>query len=75
MTDATARLTWKSRQEAFGAAIVDADPDADGVAVEFNQRFPGQYADAESGLHHDYMRDYAPQTGRYLQHLPVKKQT
>jgi len=71
MTDAAARVTWKSRHKAFGEAVVESDPDADGVAVEFNPRLPGQYADAESGLHYNYLRDYDPQTGRYLQSDPL----
>ncbi|MBK8898382.1 MAG: RHS repeat-associated core domain-containing protein [Candidatus Competibacteraceae bacterium] len=32
---------------------------------------PGQYYDTESGLHYNYMRDYDPQTGRYIQSDPV----
>ena len=32
-----------------------------------NLRFPGQYFDAETGLYYNYMRDYDPLTGRYLQ--------
>jgi RHS repeat-associated protein len=71
MTDATARVTWKARHEAFGKAIVESDPDGDGIDVAFNQRLPGQYADAESGLHYNYQRDYDPQTGRYLQSDPI----
>ena len=71
MTDGAARTTWKSRHEAFGEALIEPDPDADGIAVEFNQRFPGQYADAESGLHYNYMRDYDPAAGRYVQSDPI----
>ena len=32
-----------------------------------NLRFPGQYYDAEMGLHYNYFRDYEPVTGRYIQ--------
>lgn len=32
-----------------------------------NLRFPGQYFDAESGLHYNLMRDYDPSLGRYAQ--------
>jgi RHS repeat-associated protein len=32
---------------------------------------PGQYFDAETGLHQNWHRDYDPSTGRYLQGDPV----
>jgi RHS repeat-associated protein len=37
----------------------------------FNQRFPGQYYDEESGLHYNYFRDYDPATGRYVESDPI----
>jgi RHS repeat-associated protein len=29
-------------------------------------RFPGQYYDPETGLHHNYFRYYDPETARFL---------
>jgi RHS repeat-associated protein len=29
--------------------------------------YPGQYFDAETGLHQNYFRDYDPKTGKYIQ--------
>ena len=34
-------------------------------------RFPGQWFQAESGLHQNWMRDYDPTTGRYIQADPL----
>jgi len=45
----------------FGETYVDY------AEVEYNKRFPGQYKDAETGLHYNYFRDYDPTTGRYIQ--------
>ncbi len=36
-----------------------------------NQRFPGQYADAETDYYYNYFRDYDPTTGRYIQSDPI----
>ncbi|MWK59987.1 RHS repeat protein, partial [Pseudomonas otitidis] len=34
-------------------------------------RFPGQVADAHSGLYYNYFRDYDPETGRYVESDPI----
>ncbi len=34
-------------------------------------RFPGQWFQTESGLHQNWMRDYDPTTGRYIQADPL----
>ena len=34
-------------------------------------RFPGQWYQSESGLHQNWMRDYDPTTGRYIQGDPL----
>jgi RHS repeat-associated protein len=65
MVSKNGAVVWEARYEAFGkAAVVTA-------SVENNLRFPGQYADSESGLYYNFMRDYDPSTGRYLQSDPI----
>jgi len=39
--------------------------------VQLNLRLPGQYYDAETGLHYNYFRTYDPATGRYLEADPI----
>ncbi|MEW5249961.1 RHS repeat domain-containing protein [Microbulbifer sp. 2201CG32-9] len=65
MVDKSGAVVWEARYEAFGKAKVL-------VGVVGNDlRFPGQYFDGESGLHHNYMRDYDSSGGRYLQSDPI----
>ena len=71
ITDATGRKVWEAEYDPFGKAIVNQDPDGDGQNVVNNLRFPGQYYDAETGLHYNNHRDYDPATGRYLQPDPI----
>ena len=71
LTDAAGRTVWTAEYEPFGKAAVDEDPDGDGKVVVNNLRFPGQYYDAETGLHYNYHRDYDPATGRYLTPDPI----
>ncbi|HEY5809432.1 MAG TPA: DUF6765 family protein, partial [Povalibacter sp.] len=71
VTDAARQVVWKADYEPFGAAHIDSDPDRDGKGVTLNLRFPGQYEDSESGTYYNLMRDYDPQTGRYLTPDPL----
>ena len=40
-------------------------------AVVFNFRFPGQYADSETGQFYNYYRNYLATQGRYTQNDPI----
>jgi RHS repeat-associated protein len=73
LTDEAGDVVWRlTNADAFGnAASIDEDPDNDTTDLTFNLRFPGQYYDAETGLHYNYFRDYDPRTGRYVESDPV----
>jgi RHS repeat-associated protein len=71
MTDAAGRTVWTAEYDPFGKAVVNEDPDSNGQPVVNNLRFPGQYYDAETGLHYNWHRDYDPDTGRYLTPDPI----
>ena len=71
LTDEAGDMVWSATHDPFGMAVVDEDPDGDGIDVVFNVRFPGQYYDQETGLHYNYFRYYDPSTGRYLTSDPL----
>jgi len=71
LMDSNGIVVWKATYDPFGAATVNDDADGDGNRLTVNLRFPGQYFDAESGLHYNYLRDYDPATGRYIQSDPI----
>jgi RHS repeat-associated protein len=64
------KAVWAWESEAFGNSLPNQNPSNLGEFV-FNLRFPGQYYDAETGLHYNYFRDYDPATGRYIQSDPI----
>ncbi len=61
----TGQKRWQGRPQAFGETTEE-------IALTANPiRFPGQYYDAESGLHYNYYRDYDPGVGRYVESDPI----
>jgi len=65
MTDANGTVVWSALYSPFGNATVATS------TIENNLRFPGQYYDAETGLHYNYFRYYNPRTGRYITADPI----
>lgn len=71
VTDDTQAVVWSWDSTPFGDSAPDEDPDGDLENFTLNLRFPGQYYDAESGLHYNYFRDYDPGLGRYIESDPI----
>ncbi len=65
MTDASGAVVWAADYKPFGEATVTVS------TITNNFRFPGQYYDAETGLHYNYRRDYNPARGRYIEADPI----
>ena len=65
VTDEDGRIVWRADYSAYGRATVTTEE------VALPLRLPGQYADAETGTHYNYFRDYDPRTGRYLTSDPA----
>jgi RHS repeat-associated protein len=64
-------IVWRwDTAEAFGATPPDQNPSALGTFA-FNQRFPGQLLDAETGNFYNWHRDFKPNLGRYVQSDPI----
>jgi RHS repeat-associated protein len=63
---------WRWDQaEPFGNNPADEDPDGNSVAFDLPLRLPGQRYDKETGLAYNMARDYASETGRYIQSDPI----
>jgi RHS repeat-associated protein len=72
ITNSGGQVVWKAELLPFGEAYqINEDVDGNGVHVVNNLRFPGQYYDAETGLHYNMARDYEPRVGRYIEADPI----
>ncbi|MEV7148508.1 DUF6531 domain-containing protein [Streptomyces sp. NPDC093084] len=54
-------IAWRTRATLWGTTTWNSD-----ATAYTPLRFPGQYYDPETGLHHNYFRTYDPETARYL---------
>jgi RHS repeat-associated protein len=82
ITDDTATPVWQWPYSAFGEtkptglvqiAGSGATQSIKGTTAtfEFNLRYPGQYADSETGQFYNYYRNYLAAQGRYTQNDPI----
>ena len=64
-------MIWQwDNVDPFGANLPNENPGGQGT-FKYALRFPGQYYDAETGMHYNYFRDYDPVIGRYIQSDPI----
>ena len=63
-TDDTGTIVWEAEYLPFGGVHTS-------TGTNIALRFPGQWFQSESGLHQNWMRDYDPTTGRYIQADPL----
>ncbi|WP_185545914.1 RHS repeat-associated core domain-containing protein [Variovorax sp. KBW07] len=84
LTNADGQTVWQWGYSAFGEdkptlarhrfANLETTPNPGTTnlsEVKFNLRYPGQYADEESGLFYNGFRSYIPPLGRYTQGDPI----
>ena len=62
-TNAAGTKVWTATYLPFGGVQTS-------TGTPITLRFPGQWFQSENGLHQNWMRDYDPTTGRYLQADP-----
>ncbi|MHC3473750.1 DUF6531 domain-containing protein [Streptomyces sp. 7R007] len=67
LVDAEGTIAWTRSATLWGVPV--EEPRAE--HVDFPLRFPGQYFDAETGLHYNHHRYYEPGTARYLSPDPL----
>lgn len=66
MTDGAKAVVWDAVLSPWGEAVMVSPP-----TTELDLRLVGQWLQSESGLHQNWMRDYDPSLGRYIQVDPL----
>ncbi|GHI83055.1 hypothetical protein Sxan_04190 [Streptomyces xanthophaeus] len=66
LIDESGDIAWRARSTLWGPTTWTRD-----ATAYTPLRFPGQYFDPETGLHHNYFRTYDPETARYLTPDPL----
>ncbi|MES4890408.1 DUF6531 domain-containing protein [Streptomyces sp. NPDC096012] len=69
LVSATGELVWQRRTGLWGTRC--PGPEDDASPSDCPLRFPGQYADPETGLYYNVHRYYDPETARYISADPL----
>ncbi|WP_457757994.1 DUF6531 domain-containing protein [Streptomyces niveiscabiei] len=69
LVTADGEVVWQHRTTLWGTDF--PAPAGERATVDCPLRFPGQYADAETGLNYNHLRYYDPETARYLSPDPL----
>jgi len=65
VSNSTGSTVWNTTYQPFGTTgLISA-------SINQNLRFPGQYADVETGFNYNLYRDYMPNLGRYIETDPI----
>lgn len=67
ISDASGTVVWQASYTPFGEVNVVTN----NLGTQLTPRFPGQYADEQTGFYYNFFRDYDPEIGRYVQSDPV----
>jgi RHS repeat-associated protein len=65
------RIVWQHRTTLWGAPLPSPTPPDDQDGTDCLLRFPGQYADHETGFHYNLHRFYDPETARFISPDPL----
>ncbi|MGP3952381.1 DUF6531 domain-containing protein [Streptomyces sp. 7N604] len=66
LVDEDGDVVWRRHATVWGSTLSEAPG-----LVDCPLRFPGQYADPETGHHYNYFRHYDPETARYISPDPL----
>lgn len=69
--DANGVVMWRWNSDAFGQSVPEEQPSGQATKFYYQFRFPGQYADGESGMTYNNARYYNPVNGRYYSSDPI----